>query len=186
MVRVSRTTSPLWPWTPGTGRWRPLQTTVGRVSTSMSAGHWFRWEVGALTCILHCNELSIESISKPFLRNQPRAKLLYQVHGSVPPVRHPVWRLEMSMWIWAKWSPALRGTGASWSCSTAAASSVPIKDATGAASSASSVTQTKWWGHTQQTAHLIICSTCISMQPRQDCGEFQAWNFAYPSLNAPV
>ncbi len=70
---------------------------------------------------------------------------LWQVHGSVPPVQRPVWRLEMNTWVWGRWSLVLRGTEMSWSCSTAAARPVRMEAATGAASSASSVTETKWW-----------------------------------------
>lgn len=43
--RAARTTSPLWPWTPGTGRCStPLATPVKRC-TSTCAGRWCRWEV---------------------------------------------------------------------------------------------------------------------------------------------
>lgn len=45
MVRATRTTSPRWPWTPGTGRWSPQQRPLARDFTSTCAGRWCRWEV---------------------------------------------------------------------------------------------------------------------------------------------
>lgn len=163
MVRATRTTSPLWRWTLATGRWSTLQTTQRKTFTSMCAGHWCSREVSVLTCF-HSAKSTVK-LKHPttaefsqVIQGWPSAYHPWQAHGSVPPVLRPVWSLGMTMWVWDRWSPVPCGTEVSWSCSTAVARSVQMASATGAASSASSVTKTKWWGiHIFANAGRFIC-----------------------------
>lgn len=52
MVRATRTTSPRWPWTRGTGRWSPQQKTLTRDFSSTCAGRWCTCKVGVRVKIL--------------------------------------------------------------------------------------------------------------------------------------
>ncbi len=54
--RATRMTSPLWLWTPETGRWSPLQTTRARSFTSTSAGRWCSREVSVCARVHYTEE----------------------------------------------------------------------------------------------------------------------------------
>jgi len=144
-------TSLLWLWTLGTWRWRSQLRTEKNIFTSTSADHWWIREVSAHapvsvqhTAMLwhlfsehYCIFCKLDEVDPPLI--------LPQAHGRVPPVQRPVWRMEMNMWVWGRWSLVLHGTEVSWSCSTPAARLVRTESARGPVSSASSVTKTKWW-----------------------------------------
>lgn len=163
MVRATRTTSPLWRWTLATGRWSTLQRTRRKTFTSTCAGRWCSREVCVHTCF-HSVKPTVKmkhpttTEFSEVIQGWPSAYLPWQAHGSVPPVLRPVWRLEVIMWVWDRWSPVPCGTEVSWSWSTAAARSVQMESATVAASSASSVKKTKWWGiHVVTNDKWCIC-----------------------------
>lgn len=75
-----------------------------------------------------------------------------QACGSVRPAQRPAWWTGTTIWVSGNWRPVLSWKKASWSCSTPAAIAVRMAATTGAPSSTSSATKTKWWETLQPPA----------------------------------
>lgn len=126
MVRATRTTCPLWPWTLGTGRLSRLRRTRQRNFTSTSAGRWCSREVSV-------HSLFSKAYSNTVASFQSFSNWIFLIHPS-DSVISVLLKLPWSLILrpWKQWKiqswPSAHLVAGSWKCPSSAASCVKVGD----------------------------------------------------------